>query len=290
MHRWHRSVVMVASLGLLLGTLALSPSPAFASSFTYPCHARSGIFDYQEAVERGAGLGGTGSDYHAIIGDANLRTIATCSSPPTGGVITAVLAANLQSSNSSFDIVQLGYAQCTMPAGATCGDSTFPIPNDGKPHFVYICNDVSGGNPCSADHWAGAPIVGHRYRFRIEISGGTWKYTITDKGTGIAKTASIPADWNLADGAWWGGEATDSYSMLGPKNTDSPQVDMYWMQYLRNATGGNWQVAHPDTRKCQVGLSPGCSGGSWPSWFGGSTTRTTQMATRCASGQRRIDA
>lgn len=56
--------------------------------------------------------------------------------------------------------------------------------------------------------------------------------------------------------------------MLGPASTGT-QISMYWMQYLRNATGSNWQVAEPvSINKCQIDLSTGYCTGSWPSWFG----------------------
>ena len=69
-----------------------------------------------------------------------------------------------------------------------------------------------------------------------------------------------------------GGEAYDFNSMLGPKDTDS-DVDMYWMQYLRNATGGAWQVAHPNVRgTCELSLASSTCTGAWPAHFKGSVS------------------
>ena len=162
-------------LAAWLGTLTLiglavaaPPALVLAVAYTGPCGSDP-LLDYQNVVVRGAGLGGTGSDYLAVVGDAYVRTIATRSGPASGA-ITAVLPANLQVSSTNH-IVQLVYAQCTTGAGYTCGDATLPIPNDGQVHFIYICNDVSGGLPCDADHWAGSPVLGDRYRFELHWHG-----------------------------------------------------------------------------------------------------------------------
>ena len=245
------------------------PNAVLAAAFTYNCHSPISI-DYQDSVDRGAGLGGSGSDYHAVIGDANVRSLATCSSPSGIAVLSAVLPANLQ---SSAGIVQLGYGMCSVPPGFTsCGDSTSPVPADGHLHFLYICGDRTGGNVCNADGWGNltVPQVGHRYRFRLETvsATGTWKYTITDKGSGATGTASIPATWNQGNGAWWGAENYDSNGQLGAKSTDTTQIDMYWMQYLRDATGSAWQVAHPVAHDvCELRLSANVCTGSWPTWY-----------------------
>jgi hypothetical protein len=43
---------------------------------------------------------------------------------------------------------------------------------------------------------------------------------------------------------------------------------MYWMQYLRNATGSNWQVAEPvSIGKCKIDLSIRTCVSGWPTWF-----------------------
>ena len=136
---------------------------------------------------------------------------------------------------------------------------------------MYVCNDVSGGNVCNADGWGNltVPQVGHRYRFRLETStGGTWKYTITDKGTGATGSATITAHWNRGNGAWSGAENYDSFGQLGARSTDTTQIDMYWMQYLRDATGSAWQVAHPVTHDtCELSLASLQCTGNWPTWY-----------------------
>ena len=255
----------VSTLTLIALAWTAPPALVLAVAYTGPCGSGP-LIDYQNIVVRGAGLGGTGSDYHAVIGDAYVRTIATCSGPASAA-ITAVLPANLQVSSTNH-IVQLGYAQCTTAAGYTCGDSAFPIPNDGQVHFVYICNDVSDGLPCNADHWAGSPVLGDRYRFELQWTSAGCVYSIKNYSTGVTKSATVPEDWEFGDGAWWGGEAYDQDSMLGPTAAGVNALKLYWMQYLRTATGSSWQVAEPVSLNECADVLHYCTG-SWPSWFGG---------------------
>jgi hypothetical protein len=244
-----------------------APKAVLASSYVYPCQADP-TTDYQNTVDRGQGLGGTGSDYHAVIGEVYLESVSPCTSPNTVA-ISAVLPANLQVSGTS-EIVQLGWGNCTVvPPNTACGDPTFPIPADGHVHFIYICSDVSGGAACNADHWAGSPVIGHRYRFEVAWSSAGWVYTIKDYNTGVSKSATIPEDWEFGNGAWWGGEAYDPQSMLGPTSVGS-QLQMYWMQYLRTATGSSWQVAEPVSLvHCVLPYPYTACSGTWPSHFGG---------------------
>lgn len=271
--RARRVTVTPIAIALLLVGLFGAPKPVVAAAYTYACQNPLHL-DYQHAILRGAGLGGVGTDYHAVIGDARVENLAACYIPqaPYYESLSAVLPANLQNPaiGSNGGIVQLGYMMCVAQPTIKCGN----VPADGNLHFVYICDAVSGGVPCLADGWFGAaPIVGRRYRFRLEHTGSSWKYTLTDYTSGHSASTTIPdGGWSLGNGAWWGGEAWDPGSQVGPKNTD-PGVDMYWMQYLRNATGSSWQVAHPIVRAtCEIdtAINPNVCTGSWPSYFAGS--------------------
>jgi hypothetical protein len=139
------------------------------------------------------------------------------------------------------------------------------------PHFVDVCKDLSGGLPCNAGFWAGAPVLGHRYGFEIAAqSNGTWYESVRDiTARTQPKTRTIAKHWSTGDGAWWGGETYDSNSMLGPTNTDT-QVQMYPIEYRRVSIG--WIISHP------VSLSHSVIGsGSWPSWFQGDSWSHTYV-------------
>jgi len=228
---------------------------AYSSACTGPGNQVS-----QTAVVRGADLGFVGTDFRGAIGDAKVRNIVPCSGPSsTKWDIAAVLPANLQKSTVSGAIVQIGWMRCVRPSGSTCPAN---IPADGNIHFVYICDDDSGGLPCLADSWAGTPILGRRYRFRVEYDQtGTnqWDYSIQDLTTGATKTKKITSTWHNADGAWWGAETHQIGSTMGPADTSANDIKMYWMQYRRNSVTG-WQVvthiSAADQDIIEVGVQP----------------------------------
>jgi hypothetical protein len=90
----------------------------------------------------------------------------------------------------------------------------------------------------------GPPILGHRYRFRVQYNQtgtGRWNYSIQDLATGVTKSTTIASTWHNANGAWWGGETHDPGSTMGPTHTATNDVHMYWMQYLGTSIG-SWQV------------------------------------------------
>ena len=248
-----------------------TPAPVFAVSYTYDCHNPIN-YDYQHYIQRH--LTNYPTVYSAVIGDSDVRAVFPCTNLPAseGNVWTGDLPANLQGPNG---IVQLGYIYCVAVAPETgCGSGITgaKVPGDNHPHFFYICDATSGGDICRADNWGTltTPIVGHRYRFRIEHTGSSWKHTITDKGTGASGSKSIPdGGWSLGDEVWWGVEGYDFNSTLGPKASDS-DLHMYWLQYLRTGVTG-WQVAHPIAREhCELSLLSLTCTGAWPAHFTGS--------------------
>jgi hypothetical protein len=249
----------------MFGALLATPSAALALAYTYSCHTPVN-YDYQHYISRSGG-----NQYVSVIGDADVRTATPCSNldPSEGNLWTGVLPANLQSASG---IVQVGYMRCVVAGGETgCGTGTngAKVPGDGAPHFFYICNATSGGDVCRADNWGTltTPIVGHRYRFSIAHTGSSWKYTITDKGTGATGSKTIPdGGWSIGSSAWWGAEGYDFNSMLGPKDTDS-DIHMYWMQYQLSGSS-SWWVAHPIARqKCEFSLLSHTCTGAWPAHF-----------------------
>jgi hypothetical protein len=166
---------------------------------------------------------------------------------------------NLQQAGTS-NIVQLGWVKCGGLASQKCGD----IPSDGDPHFMYICDDNSNGFACNADSWAGTPVFGRRYRFRVhynQLGTGKWDYSIKDLYTGLTKWKSITSSWHLANGAWWGGEVNNQGSTMGPTHVGSNDINMYWMQYLRSSVG-SWQVVTDIRAVGSLGTI-----GPHPSWY-----------------------
>jgi hypothetical protein len=183
-----------------------------------------------------------GTDYRGVIGDATARALYLCDNPGTllgTYSLPAVLPANLEGPGST-EIVQLGWAKCGRGGGLSCGN----VANDGVTRFVYTCSDHSSGSPCDATSWAGTPLFGHRYRFRIQYDQdgtGGWNFSIKDNTTGVTKSTRVTSTWHDADIAWWGAEVQDWGASLGPCLCGGTNhIDMYWMQYIR--AGGSWQV------------------------------------------------
>lgn len=168
--------------------------------------------------------------------------------------------------------LQIGYVRCGKPAGQVCND----VPT-GAQKFIYACNDQSEGVFFDATSWAGNPVLGRRYRFRVqfnELGTGKWDYSIMDLVTGTTKRKSITSTWHNADGVWYGGENTDEGSVMASAHVGGNDIEMYWMQYLRSSVG-TWRVVTdisatsnpPDFVECQI-VGNVCVEGAEPSWYG----------------------
>ncbi len=278
-----RAALSAALVSLLLAQMALAGArPPMRESaitldnhgvmaYTHPCTAGNQVsFSF---VVRGSHYGFAGSDHIGAIGDARIRTQGPCTnSTGTNYDIPYVLPANLQSSTSSSRIVQVGYARCGKPAGQLCTG----VP-PGAQKFIYVCNDSSRGAICDATDWAGNPVLGRRYRFRVQynqLGTGEWDYSIKDLVTGITKWKSIESTWQNADGVWWGGENTDEGSVMASAHVGGNDIEMYWMQYLRSSVG-TWSVVTDisstssprDYVQCQI-VGINCVIGAEPSWNG----------------------
>ena len=250
------TVSMMIVLAAVISTGTRSPVLA-AGSYTYPC-ADYGS-NYKMLIYRDA------SDFTGVIGDLKANSPDTCTSPVIP-VISAILPANLQAPPY---IVQAGLAVCRGPSGTSCGSGSVgsPVPADGALHFVYICNDASGGDPCLADGWLGhTPTYHDRYRFRIEKSGSTWLYTIQDVSIGWTKTTAIPRSSAFTQGnrVWWAAETYDRNSQLGTGQASASMMQMYWMQYYRPSLGV-WKVAWPNVQYIEKPSSV-----TWPNYWTGS--------------------
>jgi hypothetical protein len=246
----------------------IRPSPVLAASaYVGPCETIQA--NYKSIVVRGSALGSKypgyiagGTDIYGVIGDARVSSLQGC----TGGVgpeVDAVLPANLQLAPY---IVQFGWGVCFGSSTNKCGiqDST-GVPSDGSLHFIYTCRD-NNQEPCVADGWTGGPpSVGTRYRFRIDKSGSSWLFTLTNNTTGAVHTHTIGRSSAFSTGnlAWYGAENHNSGSILGSKDASSNKIHMYWMQYHRSSVSG-WQVAEPVTT---LDIIQSDQTSTWPSWF-----------------------
>lgn len=218
--------------------MALIPGPsAVQAAYTAACGTGAGGVT---AVLRGAGFGFTGTDFRGAIGDATLRNAAPCSSPTaTQFDLAAVLPVNIEGPGAG-QIVQLGWGRCAAVVPGHCGN----LPLDGNLHFIYICNDSSNGVPCVADSWAGTPVIGHRYRFRIQYgltAPNRWDHWITDLTTGVTKKGWVTSTWRDGWATWWGAETSDDGSMMGSAHVANNSLLYYWMQYYRTSIG-SWTV------------------------------------------------
>jgi hypothetical protein len=196
---------------------------------------------WQTTVGRGHDFGFTGTDLTGAIAIETVRNIGPCTSPTvTSWDMPAILPVNIQNStivNIDGDvgvIVQIGWMKCSSLS--PCGN----VPADGNLHFVYICNDMSGGTPCNAGSWAGTPVLGRRYKFRIQYNqSGThqWDHSIMDTVTGVTKTTKTTAHWTAGTSDWWGAETHDNGSIMGAAHIANNDTNMYSMEYLRTTIG-----------------------------------------------------
>lgn len=272
-----RRRLLGAALAVVLALAAASapaakPGTVLAASFQTPCSTLNPPPNYKSIVVRGSGVNSSipgyiagATDLYGVIGDARVSTLGGC----TGGVgpeIDAVLPANLQGATGT-QIVQLGWAVCFGSSTNRCGPSTSTtyLPSDGTLHFVYTCHD-NDEVACVADTWAGTPVVGDRYRFRIEKSSSNWLFTLSNITTGSTpktKTIVRSTGFNYGNLVWYGAENYDVGSILGSKSASTDKIHMYWMQYHRSSISG-WQVAEPVTT---VGFIQSNFNVSWPSWW-----------------------
>jgi len=229
-----RRIVTSGTLVLMTGLVALpsavAPSPAAAAY-------RGDCSDGQKGFAHAIIIRDSTNNWDGVIGDAIVRPLLPCLSPTsTKYSYPLVLPANLEGS-ASGEIVQIGYSRCGEPGG--CGSNW---PNDGEPHWVYTPDDDNGGGLTGFTAHA-SPVIGHRYRFKIEkIDFNTWRFCIRDLTTGGGYQCDLSSrSWsNDAPRAWWGTEVQNTEAAMGPKCCDT-DIDMRWMQYHR-VSQNDWRV------------------------------------------------
>ncbi len=231
-----RALSLAASLVGAVMLTGITGTHVTLAAFANTCDG-SGA-NYKQVVARASR-----TDYTGVIGDAVVRNLLPCTQSGANADDPAVLPANLQSSSG---IVQVGWFKCQIAGG--CGN----VPADGMNHFVYICNDLSGGTPCDANGWAGAPTLGTRYRFGVYWRSSQWVYFIKNLSTGVQKSTTITAHWRYGNTTWWGAEVKNQQSAMGPAWFDSSDnlLHMYWMQYYADGIG-SWSVTTNDLVQTQ---------------------------------------
>ena len=205
-----RARVALAALVLTASTFAATP-PAPAAADAGVCPGNIAI--QQLFVDKEIGEV-SGADYFdGVRGDATIQSLDICF-----GVIGGswVLPANVQN-DSNGKIFQLGYGQ-----GA--GDDFT---------FVY-----ANGSPNAIAWRTWTPIEGERYTFTITRSAGYPAFRITRQSTGESIYKVTDANFGMGfDRTWWGYEANDKASSLGPLY-GTGDVNMAYMGY--SADNGGW--------------------------------------------------
>jgi len=261
----------VLALGPLVPTVA-------ASAYFYNCDgtARSSF----DAISKN--VTATAFYIKAAAGDVTVRQLAPCN--PIGTVFGSqwdepfVLGATIQDYNSDTtnNIVQIGYARCGYPSGigANCGG----VPADNNMYLVYTNSDHAGG----AEHLAtwyhqGLKLTpGDRFRMKISrVTSGCpigeadcWQFCARNISIGEAYICrTIAYTWGTCCGgnlAWWGSETNNNASQMGAA-ASGLDFNMDYMQYLTTQAGAAWTV--------RTGM-PACDVPTGPSWYHCSITST----------------
>lgn len=238
--------------------MAASAEPVFAAYYDN-CQL-SGYQGDLAYIARGEST----QDLTGALADVDMRSVNPCTENGSYADQTGVPIGVQYNSTDPNRIVQLGYARC----GETpkCND----IPKDGNNHFWYTKSDTGGGLGYLADGWYKAPIIGHRYRLKVEATthngSNVWQYCIKDTTAGESYVCHFEnRTWTYGLIAWWGTENHNVHSQNGTRFIDADiNLDA---QYKKN---GLWSFRDGSDNVCLK--SPGL-----PSYYGclvASDTRT----------------
>lgn len=225
---------------VVIASMALVPAVTTLGAANGPC-----VIDTHDAsnsrwygvVNRNADAKGY-SGFKGVIGDATAAPLTLCSGgDERSGDFVAILPANMQDANH---IVQIGMAKYRSSGW----------------HFYYSYD--GSGTPINGDGWFdGPPVMGHRYRFKINLYGsGNSLVTfcirdLTDNTAYLCRDGR-PNPFGTSDktatDAWWGVESNNWNNAMGPVLGDG-YISMRNMQY--DPVGNtSWQITHPDTAEC----------------------------------------
>lgn len=230
---------LVAAL-LATGFLLSAPAPMVLASGVETCldNPSNGTLNQKTIVSRAlySAIGTLDpfayqGAYTAVYAEAYVRVLQPCTGGYANG-IAIVMPNTIERLSSSggwhvTGMVQLGYWQAS----------------DGHRSFAYTTSD-NDANPCHAygcmTEVGPTPIVGHRYAFFTQATGGTWVYAITDLNTGqIVWTTATLGHWTTGHRVWYGYEGLTANDQLGVDNAPrSLQVVLTNMK--RQHTNGAW--------------------------------------------------
>jgi hypothetical protein len=235
-----RRVGAIAAAVFILSLICVKPGSVLAA-YAGSCLSGDGG-TFQTGVIRGShyGLPG-GSDITGLLADVTVRNVMACSSPTELAYdMPVVIPVTIEDWTDAPNMVQFGWGRCSAPSGYSCGG----VPADGSAHFWYTCSDQSAGYPCLADSWAGMPVFGRTYRFRVQynqLGTGKWDFSILNYYTGVTTYKSIASHWHLGDGAWFGAETGNTNSTMGPAHVSGSSIGMSPMEYFKPSVGA-WRV------------------------------------------------
>jgi len=246
---------MVVAGCLIVPTL-LSPMPVRAAYYDN-CALEGGFQKTYSIMDRPAY-----TDITGVLMDVDLRTLQPCfeatfTNPTFTISDQAFVIATLQGNNSG---IQVGYAKCGKSGGCN------GVPHDGKVHFISTRLDNEGtGQVYLADSWYRAPVVGNRYRLKVEATAhngnAVWQYCIRNltRSEGYA-CAFYARTWTNGDYAWRGTETGNTRSQNGNKFVDA---DLNLIGFYKR--DGAWYQRQDSTNTCRritLNSEP------YPSWYG----------------------
>jgi hypothetical protein len=207
--------------------MAASAGPAFA--VYYDSCTLAGYQTNQAIIARGE----TTQDLTGALADVDMRPMNPCTENGSYADQTGVPIGFQYNGTDVNRIVQLGYTRCSDSTG--CND----IPKDGKNHFWFTKSDTGHGTAYLADGWYKAPVIGHRYRMKVEATthngSNVWQYCIKDSTAGEAYVCHFEnRSWTYGLLAWWGTENHNIHSQNGTRAIDA---DLNLVaQYKRSGT------------------------------------------------------
>lgn len=186
----------------------------------------------------------TSASISGALGDVDLRTLGPCTANGSVGDESFVPITVQRYNTGGPDLVQIGYSRCSVPGGCN------GIPSDGKQHFWYTQSDTGGGLAYLADGWYKAPVVGHRYRLKVEATthsgDSVWQYCIKDLTLAEGYVCHFePRTWTNGVFAWWGTEVTNDRSQNGTRAVD-PDLNLEGQYKL----SGSWFIRSGADNDC----------------------------------------
>lgn len=238
----------------LIAVIAISAVsvPQVRAAYSSSC-SPNGIWKNWTTIDRL----NTTQNITGALADVDLRSLAPCTEN-SGVADQSFVAISLQyNGTDSSRIVQIGYSRCGDVNGCN------GIPSDGKMHFWSTHSDTGAGLVYLADGWYRAPVLGHRYRMKVQATthngGSVWQYCIEDLNVGDGYACHFEnRTWTDGLWAWWGTETGNTGTQNGTKSSD---LDINLVgQYVK---GGIWYTRSGTDNVCSKS-----SEATYPSYYG----------------------